>query len=322
MPSFIRPPESPFDPPSLLYQIVSSPLRTLVQLLYHVILLLRGPPFHPLPLKSRIRIVCISDTHTRIHSPIPFGDVLIHAGDLSNLGTTEEIQAQINWLVSLPHPHKIVIAGNHDSFLDPRSRYASESKKALDWRKIHYLQHSSITLAFPEHLNRRLNVYGAPQIPECGGPEFAFQYHRHEDAWSRTVPKETNILITHTPPRHHLDLPEGLGCKYLLKELWRVRPRLHVFGHVHAGHGRESVFWDDGQRAYERICARENSGILRDLIAVRAWIDVLQVVCYGILGILWTRVWGADDNGGIMINAALSYRNTGKLGNPPQVVDI
>ncbi|MCJ1482484.1 hypothetical protein MMC06_002650 [Schaereria dolodes] len=317
---FISPPKSPFEPPSLQYWIISSPLNFVAYSIHHLLVYLRGPPLLPTPETSRISIVCISDTHTLVPNSVPPGDILIHAGDLTNLGTASEIQAHISWLSSLPHTHKIVVAGNHDSFLDPRSRYASDSHNSLDWGDIHYLQHSSVILTFPN--NRRLNIYGAPQTPECGGPEFAFQYPRGEDAWSGTLPPETDVLVTHTPPRHHLDLPAGLGCALLLKEVWRVRPKLHVFGHVHAGVGRESVFWDEAQRAYERVCARRPCGILRDIIAVKAWLDLLRVLWYGSLGIVWSKVWCAEAGGGIMVNAALMYLNTGELRNKPQVVDL
>ncbi|MCJ1370957.1 hypothetical protein MMC20_002171 [Loxospora ochrophaea] len=318
--SLVEAPTSPFEPPSYVYRLLSSPLKLITHQLYSLILTLRGPSFHPPP--SPIRLVCISDTHTYKPSSLPPGDVLIHAGDLTNLGTAAEIQDQINWLSSLPHTHKIVIAGNHDSYLDARSRPASDMEKSLDWKDIHYLQHGGIALTFPEHNDRRIAFWGGPQIPECGGPEFAFQYQRHEDAWSGTVPRETDVLITHTPPRHHLDLPSGLGCAHLLKEVWRVRPRVHVFGHVHAGYGHENLFWDETQKAYERVGARRDRGIIMDLISVRGWLDIWRVAYHGILGILWTRVWGADSGGCIMINAALTYRSTGKLGNLPQVVDV
>eukprot|EP01032_Pedospumella_encystans_P037043 gene37043-41944_t len=40
-----------------------------------------------------VRIVCISDTHSleAYMQPIPDGDVLIHAGDFSNVGTFPEV---------------------------------------------------------------------------------------------------------------------------------------------------------------------------------------------------------------------------------------
>ena len=215
-----------------------------------------------------------------------------------------------------------MIAGNHDSWCDPRSRRKEDDEKELNWGNIHYLQHSSIVLTFPHHANRQLTFYGAPQIPACGGDDFAFQYQRGEDAWSSTIPSSTDILITHTPPSHHLDLPVGLGCEHLLKEVWRVRPRVHVFGHIHAGSGRENVFWNEGQKSYERVCARGDTGVFRDMVDVMAWVDVARVVYHGILGILWGRVWGGDGSGGVMVNAALAYRDSGTLGNKPQVVDI
>ena len=315
-------PPSPFEPPTLVHRFLSSPTRLLAQTLYNLILLLRGSGHPKPPDSSPIRIVCISDTHTHKPNSLPPADVLIHAGDLANAGTVAEIQDQIDWLSSLPHEHKIVIAGNHDSFCDPRSRPKSDVGKQLNWKDIHYLQHSSTTLTFPEQGNRTLQFYGAPQIPQCGGEDFAFQYRRSDDAWSGTIPPETDVLVTHTPPRHHLDLPAGLGCDFLLKEVWKVRPKLHVFGHVHAGYGQESVFWDEAQKAYERLCARKEKGIIRDVVAASAWVDLARLALYGVLGILWTRVWGGDGSESLMVNSALMYRSSGKLGNNPQVVEI
>ncbi len=320
--SFLEPPSSPFEPPAITCRILASPLKYLVQTLYSFILLLRGPAIPKPPSSSRIRLVCISDTHTQKPTSLPPGDVLIHSGDLTNAGTVAEIQDQIDWLSSLPYEYKIAIAGNHDSYCDPRSRPKADEGKRLHWGDVQYLQHSSIRLPFPSQGNRQLNFYGAPQIPQCGGEDFAFQYRRSDDAWSGTIPPETDVLITHTPPRHHLDLPAGLGCDYLLKEVWRVKPKVHIFGHVHAGYGRESAFWDESQKLYERLCRRGEKGPIRDLVAVVAWLDMVKLAAYGVLGILWSKVWGGDGGGSLMINAALTYRSTGKLGNAPQVVEI
>ena len=316
------PPPSPFEPPSLHHQLLNSPLTFLVRRISALLVSLRGAPFPPPPSSTLIRLVCISDTHTHKPTSLPPGDILVHAGDLTNSGTAAEIQEQIDWLNSLPHKYKVVIAGNHDSYLDPRSRHESDRRESLDWGRIHYLQHSSLALKFPDRGNRQVHIYGAPQIPECGGPEFAFQYQRENDAWSATIPPETDILVTHTPPRFHLDLPRGMGCRYLLKEVWGVRPKVHVFGHVHAGYGTENVFWDKGQMAYERLCEKGGCGLVRNLIGLRIWMDAAQIIYHGILGILWARVWGAESTGTVMVNAALSYRSTGQLGNLPQVVDM
>ncbi|KAL8688601.1 MAG: hypothetical protein Q9224_004843 [Gallowayella concinna] len=318
---FSHPSSSPFEPPSLLSHFVSSPLKFLVQYFYHLTILFRGSAISSPDPSSSIRLVCISDTHSK-RSVVPEGDVLIHAGDLGNEGTAAEIQDQIDWIASLPHQYKIVIAGNHDSFFDPRSRHDADVKASMDFKDVHYLQHSSITLAFLGTPNRHLTFYGAPQIPACGGDDFAFQYPRRKDVWSGTIPHSTDVLITHTPPRHHLDLPHGMGCEFLLREVWEVRPKLHVFGHVHAGYGRESVFWDEGQKAYERLCSREEGGLFRDCIDPSAWLDFMRVTWYGIMGILWRQVWGGINAGTLAINASLTVRSTGELGNAPQIVDL
>lgn len=60
-----------------------------------------------------MRIVCVSDTHNHTVQ-IPDGDVLIHAGDVSMRGRLPEIAAFLAWFESLPHQHKIFIAGGHD----------------------------------------------------------------------------------------------------------------------------------------------------------------------------------------------------------------
>lgn len=313
-------PNSDFDAPSPIYSFLTAPVAFTARRIYKTILLLRP---HPAAAPNKIRVVCISDTHTKT-TDIPNGDLLIHAGDLTNAGTIEEIQAQIDWLHSLPHPRKIAIAGNHDTFLDARSRKTLPERGRsgkLDWRGIEYLQHSSIDVEFPSKGNRKLNIYGAPQIPGCGGSEFAFQYQRRKDAWSSTVPIETDILVTHTPPKWHLDLPIGLGCEWLLSESWRVKPKLHVFGHVHAGHGSETVWWGDCQAAYERICERDD-GSLINLVKPSNWIDLARLCLFGGRDVIWSVLWGGEAYGGVMVNSALMSQVTGQLVYKPQVVEI
>ncbi|TVY48820.1 putative rhamnogalacturonate lyase C [Lachnellula occidentalis] len=310
---------SVFDPPTALDIILESPLRALINLIYHFLLLFRGAPFKPHRNKPTIRVVCISDTHTNT-LPVPNGDLLIHAGDLTNAGTVEQIQAQLDWLASLPHREKIVIAGNHDSYFDPKSRKAEDKRKKLNFRSIHYLENKAITLKFKG--GRKLNFYGSPDIPQCGGSDFAFQYQRHLPPWENRIPQNTDVLITHAPPRYHLDL--DLGCAGLLDEIWRVKPRLHVFGHIHSGHGREAVFWDEGQLAYERLRGRKKGGVVLDILPSYAWLDAIKLLWYGVKGILWQRlmVGPAGGNGGLLVNAAVVYQSTTDVGNPVEIVEL
>ena len=50
---------------------------------------------------------------------IPEGDVLIHAGDFTRCGNLQEVREFNKWLETLPHKHKLVIAGNHELSFDP-----------------------------------------------------------------------------------------------------------------------------------------------------------------------------------------------------------
>lgn len=228
------------------------------------------------PVPVPVSVVCISDTHNT-QPALPDGDILIHAGDLTQSGTFAELEAAIAWLRRQHHPVKIVVAGNHDLLLDPgrdantnsaassssrdgggdgvggaMAMAASVLRRSLDWGDIIYLEDEETAVTVTRGTNRRrLRVYGSPRSPRHGS--WAFQYPREKDVWAgdRQVPPGVDVLVTHAPPRAHLD-GQGLGCVHLLRALWRVRPRLHVFGHVHEGAGAESLRYDGLQEAYER----------------------------------------------------------------------
>jgi hypothetical protein len=273
---------------------------------------------------------------------VPSGDILIHAGDITNDGSIEEIQKQVDWLASLPHKEVVVISGNHDTYLDPRTRPSLPEEKrtgSIDWKRVHYLQHRKLTLTLalepsnsesettrllsgPRH--RRIRIYGAPQIPACGPMSVhAFQYERGKDAWSETVPEDADILVTHTPPKYHRDLalPDGMGCEHLMAEVERVKPTLHVFGHVHWGAGQEVVWWDGTHKAYMKGM-QTKSGWTHGILDPRLWWNVVRLGYRGFRALIWDKVWGGQGSHTIMVNAAQMHGNTGKLGNPIQVVDI
>ena len=341
----LNPPPSPFEPPSLLYTILFHPVTTLFSYLHKSLTTLRGSPYilTPNAVACPIRIVCISDTHDEIPPKLPTGDLLIHAGDLTDKGTVLDIQKQIDWLASTKESHGfqhiVVICGNHDSYFDERSRSQHDKRNPKNkprWPAgMHYLQHSSAQLSFSSFesdVKRSLNVYGAPQIPRCGGKEFAFQYQRGQDAWTGTIPMDTDVLVTHNPPKYHLDITEneiaGQGCEYLLKEVKRVKPSLHVCGHVHADGGRrENIWWDESERTWEEFAQRGYAsgnkglwGAFADMFDVRLWFLGMRLVFQDCKGVIWNRVWGGNVGGTILVNAALSYRATGRLGNRPQAI--
>lgn len=84
---------------------------------------------------QQIRFVVMSDTHDmqyKFDFPIPEGDVFIHGGDFSGVGRVKEVKAFNDWLGRLPHPHKIVIAGNHEVTFDPRMNDSERSKRVSE----------------------------------------------------------------------------------------------------------------------------------------------------------------------------------------------
>lgn len=205
------------------------------------------------PLTQPVSIVCISDTHNSQPS-LPEGEILIHAGDLTQSGSLSELLASVSWLREQPHPIKIVVAGNHDQLLDPSrdsnhigQAAAAAERAKIDWGDIIYLENSETTVVCAN--GRRLRIYGRPLSPRHG--DWAFQYPRNQDVWTEMIPEGIDVLVTHGPPRAHLDLLK-LGCVHLLRALWRTRPWLHVFGHVHEGAGTEWLLFDSLQEAYER----------------------------------------------------------------------
>lgn len=304
---------NPWERPTLLDHLLRSPLQFLVVRIYHLFLALRGRPFRPPRDRRPITIVCLSDTHDQIVPDVPDGDLLIHAGDLTDPGTVDDIQRQIDWLDSLPHRHKVLIAGNHDSWFDVRSRKPEDKRsgRRVDFKGVHYLQNSSVTLDFAD--GRTLNLYGAADLPACGGDDFAFQYHPPINPWAGRIPLNCDVLVTHTPPRWHRDL--GLGCPGLLAEVWRVKPRLHVFGHVHWGRGQESVYFDECQKAYETCLSTAPGGLILDFFPNLNWINATKVVLHGLNAVLFKHLMlgPGSNNASLMVNASCMVGNTGKL---------
>ena len=177
-----------------------------------------------------MRLVLISDTHRKHgHLALPDGDVLVHAGDATSMGTVPEIAEWNEWLGRQPHRHKVVIAGNHDWLFE---RDPAIARGLLT--NATYLEDGGVTL-------EGLRFWGSPWQPRFF--RWAFNLDRGaplREKWER-IPAGTDVLITHGPPQGILDRTwhgESVGCEELAPIVARLRPRLHVFGHIHESHGR------------------------------------------------------------------------------------
>lgn len=172
-------------------------------------------------------ICLIADTHGLHRSvTIPPCDILIHAGDFSTVGHDQHLilDDADHWFAESPAKQVVCIGGNHDFPLHNKEfRFAHAT----------YIQ---------DHLCEinGLSIYGSPWCPDLSA--FAFYACEEElvERW-REIPSGIDILVTHTPPHGILDMPSSgiipLGCPHLRQEMHRIKPRLHVFGHVHASRG-------------------------------------------------------------------------------------
>lgn len=189
-----------------------------------------------------MKITFISDTHNKHHevtSLLPGGDLLIHAGDATSRGYSNEISEFLNWFNGLDgYTHKIFIAGNHDWGFQESPDMCRQLLKF--YPNVTYLQDNLEVIG--EDYDSAVKVYGSPWQPEFYN--WAFNLPRQglelEVKWNDISP-DTDILITHGPPWGHLDTVKGrtdnLGCEVLSERLKSLKPKIHVFGHIHTGYG-------------------------------------------------------------------------------------
>jgi predicted phosphohydrolase len=174
-----------------------------------------------------VKLVIMADTHGRHEEfSVPTGDVFIHAGDFTATGHPYAVAKFNEWLGCLPHRYKIVVAGNHELEW-------SEKKAALLSNAI-YLQDSGTEI-------EGVKFWGSPWQPEFNHWEFNLPRGAELASKWALIPGGTDVLITHSPPQGILDQchPDGcpLGCWDLMQRVEQLRPRLHIFGHVHGGYG-------------------------------------------------------------------------------------
>lgn len=182
-----------------------------------------------------IRICFISDTHNN-HKKLllPDADIIVHAGDMTSMGKEHEIRNFFKWYSKLNYKHKICVAGNHDMLFDTSGFHA----RSLVPHNVKYLEDSGITLM-------GYNFYGSP----VQSPFFNWGFMKPESKLKQhweAIPDDVDVLITHAPAYGILDSmlikDDKLGSPSLTEEILnRVKPLVHVCGHIHSGHGYKVV---------------------------------------------------------------------------------
>ena len=89
-----------------------------------------------------------------------------------------------------------------------------------------------------------VKFYGSPWQPWFY--DWAFNLERGPEIRAKwdLIPEDTDVLITHGPPYGIGDLTfqkDHAGCQDLLKAVERLKPRTHIFGHIHERYGINSI---------------------------------------------------------------------------------
>lgn len=179
-----------------------------------------------------MKLVLISDTHGLVKPELPDGDVLVHAGDLSMNGTRREVSESLAWLHTLRAKYRrvVLVAGNHDFWAESRP---DEIAGVCQGFGLDYLNDSIVEID-------GVRFWGSPVSPWF--EDWAFGPHRGSEirAHWELIPDDTDVLTTHGPPARVLDETAGgqcVGCQDLLDAVKRIKPELHVFGHIHEARG-------------------------------------------------------------------------------------
>lgn len=196
------------------------------------------------------KILILSDTHglqAGLPYPLPEADIIVHAGDMTNRGTMVECMRALGWFNALPYKYRICIAGNHDLFLDSDHIDCPSTPSAIDAIMpkadgFFYLNDSGCEV-------EGIKFWGSPVQPEffhwgfnrMRGPEI-------QEHWDK-IPEGTDVLITHGPAYKLVDqCPDfrfpnlddmlvNVGCVNLAKTIVKIKPKLHICGHVHYAYG-------------------------------------------------------------------------------------
>lgn len=186
-----------------------------------------------------MRIAVISDTHGHLPEVSPV-DLALICGDImpanDHSRTFQRSWLDTNfreWLVNIVSADKIIgIAGNHDFIF--QTEPMTVNNMFLPWT---YLQDSGTRY-------EGLNIWGSPWVPNL--PDWAFYAsdQMRDDKWWQ-IPDDTNILITHGPPRNIRDMTcprygsVHAGCAYLAERVTKLpNLKLHVYGHIHEARGK------------------------------------------------------------------------------------
>lgn len=169
-----------------------------------------------------MKIVLIADTHN-CTPELPDGDILVHAGDGTMMGTTKEVNQFNDWLCTLKNKYKhiLFVPGNHDFLYE---------QPVISWFTV---------LINQEVVIDDVKFWGSPYTVTKFNWAFMKPENELANIWN-SIPDDVDVLITHGPPKGILDRTisrENAGSQSLLDRSRIIKPKVHVFGHIHEMYG-------------------------------------------------------------------------------------
>lgn len=174
----------------------------------------------------QMKFVAVSDTHgCHRQLELPSGDVFLHAGDVCDRGNRDQVIDFFRWIAGIDFQYKVLIWGNHDfDVVTGETLLPNDEEAATRIREdVTLLDQSSIRIG--ETL-----IWGIPTSSS-----------KRAENWG-AIPDGVDILMTHRPPHGILDLSRPKfrgpqGSRRLSERVKQVRPKIHLFGHIHHGYG-------------------------------------------------------------------------------------
>jgi Icc-related predicted phosphoesterase len=198
----------------------------------------------------------ISDLHG-FYPELEGGDLLIVAGDWTFKKHEQDSKEFLEWIQAQKYKKIVFIAGNHDTWWEKHQiRWEVDETEKGKEQHIIYLCDSGTEF-------EGIKIWGSPWTktfegmnPKCKA--FTFDSEEElEEKWA-LIPNDIDILITHSPPYDILDEVDSqqhctsyhVGSRSLLKRVCEIKPKLHVFGHVHEGYGDIIAEWKNIPTAF------------------------------------------------------------------------
>jgi Icc-related predicted phosphoesterase len=213
-----------------------------------------------------MKIYIFSDSHCR-HKElnIPEVDMAIFCGDMSNsfnyIDNTIQCLDFLGWYSSLPIKNKLLIVGNHDRAIEYKWILPSDYPK-LNW----FFNETKVI--------EGLKIFGSPYTPVYGNWSYGYNRKDAHRYWN-CIEEDTNIVFTHGPGKGILDLAEDMedrnrivqaGCKTLYDKIMKIKPKYHMFGHLHSTHrfNNRGIYNNGVTTFINASCLNHSNNVLYD----------------------------------------------------------